>query len=66
MTELSLNTSLFSEENLKKAVADYRLLAAISWQRTDGCYLLHFEDCRYDPKRTAMEFENYMIGLENN
>ena len=65
MTELSLNASLFSAEPLKKAIEDYQSLAEIMWYQADGYYMLSFRDCRFDPHRTAMEFENYMIGLEN-
>ena len=62
---LYLAKELFEEGKVRRALEDYRALADIHMKIESNHYICTFKDCKYDEKRTMMEFENYVIDLSN-
>lgn len=62
---LYLTKELFEEGKIWQALEDYRALADIHIEIGNDNYICIFKDCKYDVKRTIMEFENYLIDLSN-
>ncbi len=60
-----MNKSIFGRSSIEKAVNDYGDFANIAVSETDKYWILQFSDFKYDEEQTVMEFENYLIGLEN-
>lgn len=65
MKVLKLNKELFRKGSIRQAIGDYVSLCSIEMRETPCEYLLSFSDCKYGEERTMMEFENYLIGMEN-
>jgi len=60
-----MNKSIFGRSSIEKAVNDYGDFANSAVSETDKYWILQFSDFKYDEEQTVMEFENYLIGLEN-
>ena len=45
---------------------DYSNLCEFSIAEKADEWEVRFSNCRFDEQRTVNEFENYLIGLENN
>lgn len=56
---------IYSRETIARAVSDYAGIAKIAVDEDDKYWNLEFSKCVYDTDVTKMEFENYLIGLEN-
>ena len=65
MIRLSVNTDIYSIENILYAAEAYKNLAKINILRKSETAKIVFRNCKYDEERTVREFENYLIGLEN-
>lgn len=65
MTMLKLNREVYKLNIIRQAICAYSNLCTIEIREKPREYLLEFSNCLYDPERTMMEFENYLIGLEN-
>ena len=65
MTNLELAKELYSLKNIQKAQADYSSLAHIILHEEVRFWKLSFDRCRFQENITVCEFENYLIGLEN-
>lgn len=63
--EKQMSKEIYSENTIKKAVADYKDFAKMRVSETGSYWNIDFSDFRYDDKQTVSEFENYLIGLEN-
>lgn len=66
MKKIEFSCELFSEKNIEQALADYKKIANTSIKKSDKYYIVRFWSCKYNESRTIKEFENYLIGLENN
>ena len=66
MLKLKMNKEIYSLSNVCIAVRAYSHLANIIYEDEERYWVLTFSDCLYDETLTSREFENYMIGLENN
>ena len=66
MIEIQYTKYIYNYESIRKAISDFKHLSRIRVLREnqDG-WVLGFDKCKYGEERTAREFENYMIGLEN-
>lgn len=64
---LLLSSQVYSLESVLAASQAYDQLASIRIdQKSDpDFFLVSFSECMYGPKTTMKEFENYVIGLEN-
>ena len=66
MMRLKLSKEIYSAKNINDAIIMYSDLGKIKL-KSDKCYwILIFTQCKYGTERTIKEFENYVIGLENN
>ena len=65
MKEIRLPKEIYSENCIKKAIADYNALAEIDYAQNDNMWEISFAKCKFDEIRTLNEFENYLIELEN-
>ena len=65
MREISLSKEIYSENCIKKAIADYDSLAKIKYALKGDTWQISFTKCKVDETRTIREFENYLIELEN-
>lgn len=65
MKKLRLEKSIYHSEKIRDAIRAYHGFADISESVEDGYCVLTFHSCKYDEERTVMEFENYLIELEN-
>ena len=65
MIDLSIDSEIYSDSTIAKAIADYKNLAKISISHIGGKIRLNFTDCKFNGLITIKEFENYLIGLEN-
>ena len=65
MKTLHLKMEIYSYEAIRAATQDYSGLCSIKVTKADDEWLVSLSDCKYDEDRTALEFENYLIGLEN-
>ena len=62
---LHLNTEIYSEQAISSAAQAFSGLCYIDIVHTDTAWIVNLSDCRYGEERTAAEYENYLIGLEN-
>lgn len=62
---LRLETDIYRKEKIAQAIHAYEGYAVISSHYEDKYCMITFTSCKYDENRTIMEFENYLIGLEN-
>ena len=65
MIELNINASIYAKKNIDKVKQLYNDLAKIEEEQISDGICLKFYECALDEKTTVMEFENYLIGLEN-
>ncbi len=65
MIEIKLASEIYSESVINEAIVAFDDLAKISYFCQGVSYVLFVSDCNVDETRTAKEFENYLIGLEN-
>ena len=56
---------IYSRNTIFQAVSDYGNIAKIVVSEDDKYWILEFSECVADEDITKMEFENYLIGLEN-
>ena len=66
MKKLELKKEIYSSTCLEMAIAAYSDYAKITVKNTLMIWELTFTKCRYGEDRTVKEFENYLIGMENN
>ena len=52
-------------EDIVAAIEDYRKIATITMSEEPEHYVCSFSNCIVDPKRTVLEFSNYLIELLN-
>lgn len=62
---MKLNKDIFTRPAISNAIRAYGQLADIRVDEDPDYWILKFDHCQYDRKRTECEFENYLIGLEN-
>ncbi len=64
---LRLSKAVYSERSVLAAIQMYEPLAEIQLKSDllSDCYDLTVSECVYDPLLTIKEFENYVIGMEN-
>lgn len=65
MKRITVNLEIYSVETIRKAIQAYCTLAKISIKQKKEQSIIIFWHCKYDEDRTAKEFENYLIGIEN-
>lgn len=65
MIELRIAKEIYQEKNIHAAIVAYTGISDVNLQDQGDYWILHFINCKYGEKRTAQEFENYLIGLEN-
>ena len=65
MIELNINANIYTKKNIDKVKQLYSDLAKIEEEQIGDIICLKFYECALDEKMTVMEFENYLIGLEN-
>ena len=65
MKELIVSTGIYSVETVRLALEAYRGYASVQVREKNDRITLTFSECRFGEERTVMEFENYMIALEN-
>ena len=65
MSDLKLTKSVYSIDNIQKAILAYRGLARINLHESRRDWHLSFHHCKVDKTKTIDEFENYLIELEN-
>lgn len=65
MSDLLLKRELYSEQAIISTVKIYSQLASITYRIEEEIIEVSFQMCLYDKKTTIMEFENYLIGIEN-
>ena len=65
MGKLILKNDIYSAVNIRSAIDAFSGLCSITEENTPDSVLLIFTTCKYDEDRTILEFENYLIGLEN-
>ncbi len=65
MKTLKLASDIYDIEAIKRACDAYSQISSISVASQERAYALTFDDCKYDEERTVLEFENYLIGMEN-
>lgn len=65
MRKIQINSKIYSEKNIKQALADYKNIAKTSLRKGKSYHTVTFWKCIYDEGQTLKEFENYLIGLEN-
>ncbi len=65
MKRITVNLEIYSDESIRKAIQAYCTLAKISIKQKKEQAIITFWHCKYDEDRTAKEFENYLIGIEN-
>ena len=66
MKELKLNKEIYSNHKIVKAMSVYSGFAEMEMHNGGKYSLIVFSKCKYDEDLTIKEFENYLIGLENN
>lgn len=65
INSLSLSKSIYYKKAIIKAVLDYKHLCKIKIIETDNYFICNFSNCKYDIKKTMLEFENYIIDIMN-
>ena len=66
MKQIIITKEIFSKTSLERAMQDYSNLCEFSIAEKADEWEVRFSNCRFDEQRTVNEFENYLIGLENN
>ena len=66
MKELKLNKDIYSNHRIVNAISAYSGFAEMEMHNRGKHWLIVFLNCKYDEELTIKEFENYLIGLENN
>lgn len=65
MKTLELSKKIYSLSSIEETIRVFKHLGTITKIETRYLWKLVFRKCRYDELRTVYEFENYLIGLEN-
>lgn len=65
MIELKISKKIYSKKTLMHAIEMYSKLTYIESEENENYWTLHFFKCKFDENLTVSEFENYLIGLEN-
>ena len=65
MIKLELSTEIYSDRNILEAKKAYDEYANIKIKSKKNNTIIIFSECKYDEMLTVLEFENYLIGLEN-
>ena len=65
MNELFLNSELYDEISLKRAIIAFSNIATIEYIRKNKYWVCNFVYSRASIKKTQSEFENYLISLVN-
>ncbi len=65
MKKITFNTEIYSDNIIQAAVEAYKNLAHIRLRIKGDKAELTFSRCLFDEAKTIHEFENYLIGLEN-
>lgn len=65
MEKIRIRKELYSEDMIKECILAYRGYAKMTYKGDGEYWTLCFENCKYGEERTSKEFENYLIGLEN-
>lgn len=65
MNRVEFDLAIYSETALLKAIADYKEICTIRFNKADGYMICKFSDCRYELSVTINEFSNYVIDLMN-
>lgn len=65
MKRITVSAEIYSANTVRRAIKDYAALAKIDLRQKDRQLIITFWRCKYDEGRTAKEFENYLIGIEN-
>ena len=60
---MTFDGELYDKAALLQAAQDYSALARIEVKETAQGYVCSFDECRYDPERTRLEFANYALEL---
>lgn len=62
MNSLSLHKEIYKEEAVKKTIQAFASIAVISYTSENGYFVIQFEKCRLDLRKTIDEFENYVLA----
>ena len=65
MKSLRLPKELYSLEMIHKTIQEFDALAHIRIKDNNENWEVFFSRCRYGIEKTVLEFENYLICLEN-
>ncbi len=65
MKILELSKDIYSSAVINEAIRAFQHLVRIKMHNTSCSWRLIFTKSKYDEVRTVYEFENYVIGLEN-
>lgn len=60
---MTFDRELYDKDALFQAIQDYSALARIQVKETALGYVCTFDECRYGPERTVLEFANYVLEL---
>ena len=63
--ELQLSKKFYTFDKVETAMRAFSEIADIRIQDGGGYWKSVFVDCKFDPEKTAKEFENYLICLCN-
>ena len=66
MKELKLSKAIYSIQGIKETIGAYSGYATMEIHNRGAHWGVMFSACKYDEKLTVKEFENYLIGMENN
>ena len=65
MKILELSKEIYSSASVDNTINAFNYLVVIKKTETRRTWRLIFRKCKYDEMRTILEFENYLIGIEN-
>lgn len=65
MKKVKINRGIFSDETIRKTMEIYKDYTVATLKFNTDYAIITFWKCKYDEAQTIMEFENYMIGIEN-
>ncbi len=65
MKILDLSKEIYAPSAVDGAIIAFNHLADITRIDRRDSWKICFRKCKYNEKRTVFEFENYLIGLEN-
>lgn len=63
--KMTVRNEIYSRETIERALEDYSNILKATVSYGEMCSEIEFEDCAYDEMLTAVELENYLIGIEN-